>query len=92
MLFFVMELDRINASSTVREAAALRRHFGGIREAQCWQVADRRRIWKEIGNQVEVVDSCIEVLLSAGLSTKALREAHEKGVDITAAAFVEAST
>ena len=80
----------MNALCTKAEAEALRRHFEGIQGARCWQPADRRRIWKEIGNQVEVVNACIEVLLSAGLSTKALRGAHEKGVDITAAAFVEA--
>lgn len=61
-------------------------------------------IWQEIGSkaveislrvdvdvhQADDVDRCIEVLLTAGMSTPRLRQAALRGVDITSAAFSEA--
>ena len=61
---------------------------GSIQYAECSREADAQSIRREIGDQVHRVDHALHVLLTAGMSTPALREiAHS--VDIQHAAFSE---
>ena len=61
---------------------------GSIQYAQCSQEADAHSIRREIGDQVRHVDHAIHVLLTAGMSTPALRSiAHS--VNIKHVAFAE---
>ena len=88
-VFCVMEVDRINSISAVSEAEELRQGYqGSIQYAKCSQKADSESILGEIGDQVHRVDHAIHVLLTAGMSTPALRDiAHS--VNIKHAAFSE---
>eukprot|EP00434_Breviolum_minutum_P025850 symbB.v1.2.022853.t1/scaffold2032.1/size91878/5 len=89
IVFCVMEVDRINSRSTRSEEKELRQGYqGSIRSAKCLQKADAASIRTEIGDKVRDVDHAIQVLLSAGMSTPALREiAH--AVNIEQAAYSE---
>ena len=89
IVFCVMEVDRINSTSTRSEEEELRQGYqGSIQSAKCSQEADAASIRTEIGDKVRDVDHAIEVLLTAGMSTPALREiAH--AVNIEQAAFSE---
>ena len=61
---------------------------GSIEYAKCSQEADAHSIRREIGDRVHHVDHAIRVLLTAGMSTPALRSiAHS--VNIKHAAFAE---
>ena len=61
---------------------------GSIQYARCSQESDAQSIRREIGDQVHRVDHAIHVLLTAGMSTPALRDiAHS--VNIENAAFSE---
>jgi len=84
-----MEVDRINSKSNRSEEEELRRGYqGSIQSAECSQEADAASIRSEIGDKVHEVDHAIKVLLTAGMSTPALREiAH--AVNIEQAAFSE---
>ncbi|CAL1139553.1 unnamed protein product [Cladocopium goreaui] len=89
LAFCVMEVDRINARSAVSEAEELRQGYqGSIQYAKCSQAADAASIRREIGTQVDRVDHAIHVLLTAGMSTPALRDIAHR-VDIEHAAFAE---
>eukprot|EP00435_Cladocopium_sp_Y103_P057812 s529_g20.t1 len=89
LAFCVMEVDRINARSAVSEAEELRQGYqGSIQYAKCSQAADAASIRREIGGQVDCVDHAIHVLLTAGMSTPALRDIA-RVVDIEHAAFAE---
>lgn len=61
---------------------------GSIQYAKCSQAADAASIRREIGTQVDRVDHAIHVLLTAGMSTPALRDIAHR-VDIEHAAFAE---
>ena len=61
---------------------------GSIQYAKCSQQADADSIRAEIGDQVHRVDLAIHVLLTAGMSTPALRDIA-RSVDIRHAAFSE---
>ena len=62
--------------------------LGSIQYARCSSEADDQSIRREIGDQVHRVDHAIHVLLTAGMSTPALRDiAHS--VNIRHAAFAE---
>ncbi|CAJ1373665.1 unnamed protein product [Effrenium voratum] len=87
--FCVMEVDRVNAKSAVSEAKDLRRNYqGSVQYATCSQEADIVSIRREIGHNVHRVDHAIHVLLTAGMSTPALRDIA-RSVDIEHAAFAE---
>ncbi|CAJ1435608.1 unnamed protein product [Effrenium voratum] len=87
--FCVMEVDRVNARAAVSEAEQLRRNYqGSIRYATCSEESDAVRIRREIGYKVRRVDHAIHVLLTAGMSTPALRDIA-RSVDIEHAAFAE---
>ena len=89
IVFCVMEVDRINSKSNRSEEEELRQGYqGSIQSAECSQEADAASIRTEIGDKVSEVDHAIKVLLTAGMSTPALREiAH--AVNIEQAAFSE---
>ena len=61
---------------------------GSIRYATCSEESDAVRIRREIGYKVRRVDHAIHVLLTAGMSTPALRDIA-RSVDIEHAAFAE---
>ena len=86
----LMEIDRINEVFTAFEAQQLQRHYqGSIRFAKCSQAADAANISREIGEQTDAVDFAIQVLLKAGMSSPALREIAQAGVDVEQAAYAE---
>eukprot|EP00435_Cladocopium_sp_Y103_P042067 s2161_g11.t1 len=81
-------VDRVNAERTVLEAEQLRKGYrGSIHYADCTQPEDAQRIRQEIGRESDVVDYAIDVLLSAGMSTPALRDIAREGVDIQRTAY-----
>lgn len=88
ILFCVLEVDRVNAERTALEAEQLRKGYrGSIHYADCTQPEDAQRIRHEIGCKSDVVDYAIDVLLSAGMSTPALRDIAREGVDIQRTAY-----
>ncbi|CAK9020755.1 Uncharacterized protein SCF082_LOCUS15040 [Durusdinium trenchii] len=88
----LMEVDRISGNSTVVESEQLQKNYkGSIRHAECSEPADAVKIRAEIGGKREEVDYAIHVLLTAGMSTTALREVARSGVDIEYAAYSEIS-
>ncbi|CAE7745249.1 unnamed protein product, partial [Symbiodinium pilosum] len=64
-------------------------YTGSIENATCSRQEDDLRIRREIGTKVPDVDYAIEVLMSAGMSTPALRGIALKGVSIRQAANPE---
>ena len=57
--------------------------------AECARQSDAEGILQEIDDQQDAVDFAIHVLLTAGMSTPALRHIAEAGVDIEFAAYSE---
>ena len=55
---------------------------GSIQYAECSESSDAEKILSEIGPDCAVVDFAIQVLLTAGMSTTALRDIARAGVDI----------
>ncbi|CAK8987190.1 Uncharacterized protein SCF082_LOCUS869 [Durusdinium trenchii] len=89
---YLCEVDRINGRSTVLESNLLQKGYSGsIRHAQCSEPADAAKIEAEIGEKVLHVDYAIHVLLTAGMSSPALREIAGAGVEIEYAAYSEIS-
>ncbi|CAL1155901.1 unnamed protein product, partial [Cladocopium goreaui] len=94
--FCFMEVDRIQARSTVLEAKELQHGYrGSIEYATCSQETDETSIRKEIADQVDRVDHAIHVLLTAGMSTPLLRDIarmvsieHAAFSEVTAAVFL----
>ena len=62
---------------------------GSIKHAECSESSDAEKIWLEIGQELADVDFAIQVLLTAGMSTPALRDIAREGVDIENAAYSE---
>ena len=90
IFFFLLEIDRVSGESTVVEARQLRKGYAGsIQYAQCARQSDAAKIHREIEDQQDAVDFAIHVLLTAGMSTPALRHIAEAGVDIEFAAYSE---
>eukprot|EP00913_Durusdinium_trenchii_P005378 g5014.t1 len=88
--FLVAELDRVRSWHLAEEGQQLRKDFkGSIRFASCTRPGDMMNIWDEIGHKVDAVDNAIDVLISAGISSPALRSAAVKGVDITGAGHAD---
>mmetsp|Transcript_134622 Transcript_134622/g.340182 ORF Transcript_134622/g.340182 Transcript_134622/m.340182 type:complete len:644 (+) Transcript_134622:196-2127(+) len=93
VVFFLMsEMDRLHFNRLRLEAEALRESFTSIADAKASQEEDRRRILRDIGDQIEVVDGSIRVLLAAGMSTADLRGAAEAGADVTSMADLRLAT
>ena len=90
LYFLLAEVDRINCQAEAQEATALRNQYqGSIRHASCSEVQDEVNIRNEIGDQVDEVDKVIQVLLKAGMTSDALRDAHLQGVELRHAGFVQ---
>lgn len=88
--FLIAEMDRIRSDEIAKEGQQLRKHYEGtIRMAGCSQPSDMQNIWEEIGDKVHKVDTAINVLISAGLSSPSLRLAAESGVNIKGAGHAE---
>ena len=88
--FFLLEIDRVSGEMTAVEARRLRKGYGGsIKYAECARQSDAVKILQEIDDQQDAVDFAIHVLLTAGMSTPALRHIAEAGVDIEFAAYSE---
>lgn len=88
--FCLLELDRLRGESTVCEAQQLRQGYkGSIAHAECARLTDAVKIHQEIDDQQDAVDYAIHVLLTAGMSTPALRYISRAGVDIEYAAYAE---
>ncbi|CAE7223651.1 unnamed protein product, partial [Symbiodinium natans] len=80
---FFMDLDRVTCICGVLEAQQLAKGYqGSIVYAKCAQPEDEANIRGEIGDRMQSVDACIEVLLLAGMSSPALRELALAGIDI----------
>eukprot|EP00929_Paragymnodinium_shiwhaense_P044723 TRINITY_DN22936_c0_g1_i1.p2 TRINITY_DN22936_c0_g1~~TRINITY_DN22936_c0_g1_i1.p2 ORF type:complete len:133 (-),score=8.45 TRINITY_DN22936_c0_g1_i1:819-1217(-) len=77
------EIDRISTWQAQQEAVLLRRgYLGSIENAGCTVQRDAVLIRAEIGEAVTAVDTAVDVLLEAGMSTRSLRQAKELGVDL----------
>lgn len=87
---FLMEVDRINAIFITLEAQQLQQKYrGSIRFAECSQRTDAQNIGQEIGDRTHAVDFAIQVLLKAGMSSPAIRDIAQAGVDIEHAAYAK---
>eukprot|EP00931_Biecheleriopsis_adriatica_P068603 TRINITY_DN42533_c0_g1_i1.p1 TRINITY_DN42533_c0_g1~~TRINITY_DN42533_c0_g1_i1.p1 ORF type:complete len:457 (+),score=75.51 TRINITY_DN42533_c0_g1_i1:31-1401(+) len=81
--FIVAEADRIRIATTRKTIAQLRDGYSGsIQHAECSVATDEANIRSEIGNDIQAVDHSIQVLISAGMSSQALRTAEEAGVNV----------
>lgn len=83
LFFAIAEIDRITFVARDIEGKELRRNFqGSLRFASCSQLRDEEHIRLEIGNKVTQVDQIIQVLIAAGMTSPALRDAALQGVNI----------
>ena len=90
LYFLLAEVDRVSCQIEAQEAEALQHHYqGSIRHASCSEVQDEVNIRNEIGDQIDEVDKVIQVLLKAGMTSDALRDAHLQGVELRHAGFVQ---
>eukprot|EP00928_Gymnodinium_smaydae_P066030 TRINITY_DN4908_c0_g2_i4.p1 TRINITY_DN4908_c0_g2~~TRINITY_DN4908_c0_g2_i4.p1 ORF type:complete len:561 (-),score=84.72 TRINITY_DN4908_c0_g2_i4:226-1908(-) len=91
MLYFALaEVDRVRAIEADIEAKYLKFDYSGsARDANCSSVQDKHNILLEIEGSLPVVDGRIQALVEAGMSTEAIQQAQEAGVNIRCAAFAE---
>eukprot|EP00928_Gymnodinium_smaydae_P066036 TRINITY_DN4908_c0_g4_i1.p1 TRINITY_DN4908_c0_g4~~TRINITY_DN4908_c0_g4_i1.p1 ORF type:complete len:562 (-),score=54.15 TRINITY_DN4908_c0_g4_i1:293-1978(-) len=91
MLYFLLaEVDRIRAIEAKTEAMHLKFDYSGSAlDAGCSSEEDKHNIFVEIEGSLSVVDGTIQALVEAGMSTAALQQAQEAGVNIRCAAFAE---
>ena len=90
LYFLLAEVDRMNCQAERQEGEELRHQYeGSIRHASCSEIQDEVNIRDEIGDQVDEVDKVIQVLLKAGMTSDALRDAHLQGVELRHAGFVQ---
>ena len=88
--FILSELDRVNWQTEMQQAEELQNKFqGSVRQASCSDSSDELNIRNEIGDQVDEVDKVIQVLLKAGLTSDALRDAYLQGVELEHAGVVQ---
>ena len=88
--FILAELDRVHLSVASHEADLLENQYqGSLRQACCSEIRDEMNIRSEIGDQVDEVDKVIQVLLRAGMTSDALRDAHMHGVVLEHAGVVQ---
>ena len=88
--FLLAEVDRVNWRIAVHETEKLQKHYqGSISCARCTKPQDEINIRNEIGHQVHQVDKVIQVLLNAGMTSDALREAHLHGVRLQHSGVVQ---
>eukprot|EP00913_Durusdinium_trenchii_P021856 g20536.t2 len=81
--FLPEEVDRLHYAARELEGLQLRKHYqGSTRYASCSERHDEEKICQEIGEKAHSVDQVIQVLISAGMSSPALREAQMQGVSI----------
>lgn len=77
------EVDRVNWQTEKHEAEELEQSYqGSIRDASCLESQDERNIWNEIGTLADEVDKVIRVLMKAGMTSDALRDAYLKGAEL----------
>eukprot|EP00435_Cladocopium_sp_Y103_P050788 s128_g15.t1 len=90
MFFLIAELDRKKGIDLLKAAQQLSAGYqGSIYFASCSDETDMEHIWAEIDDKVQEVDSSINVLMSAGMSSPALRNVAAAGVNIEYAGHVE---
>ena len=88
--FLIAEIDRLTWQVAEHEAEQLHNQYqGSIRQASCSEVQDEANIRTEIGDQVDEVDDVIQVLLKAGMTSDALRDANLQGVELQHAGVVQ---
>ena len=88
--FLLAEIDRLNWQVAEHEAEQLHQQYqGSIRQASCSEMQDEVNIRNEIGDQVDEVDKVIQVLLKAGMTSDALRDANLQGVELQHAGVVQ---
>eukprot|EP00928_Gymnodinium_smaydae_P097381 TRINITY_DN8814_c1_g2_i1.p1 TRINITY_DN8814_c1_g2~~TRINITY_DN8814_c1_g2_i1.p1 ORF type:complete len:660 (+),score=32.44 TRINITY_DN8814_c1_g2_i1:53-2032(+) len=84
LLFFILaEFDAVRARHAQESGSQLRDGFTSIYDAQCSNADDRKKIMAEIEDRIIEVDIALQVLIKAGISTRRLRAASERGVDVT---------
>jgi len=86
LYFCASELDRLSANRARKEASQLHCGYEGVEAAKASVQSDKDRIMEDIGDKVQEVDAHIEVLISAGTSTRCLRAVAALGVDVRGAA------
>ena len=90
VFFLIAELDRKKGIDLLKAGQQLRHGYeGSICNASCSDSTDMEHIWAEIGDKVYDVDNSINLLVSAGMSSPALRRVASAGVDIEHAGHVE---
>lgn len=90
VFFVITELDRVRYLIARRQADQLQKGYtGSIRGAICSCAADEANIRAEIGSRTDEVDTTINLLVRAGLSTPSLRAAQRLGVEMAGAGFSE---
>ncbi|CAE8735718.1 unnamed protein product [Polarella glacialis] len=86
MVYFLFsEVDRVRLMQADEESESLRRGFTTVQNAECTSPVDSLNIKKEVQQEFFEVDEAIVVLMSAGMSTVALRAVHSYGADTTSA-------
>eukprot|EP00928_Gymnodinium_smaydae_P031809 TRINITY_DN23228_c0_g1_i1.p1 TRINITY_DN23228_c0_g1~~TRINITY_DN23228_c0_g1_i1.p1 ORF type:complete len:575 (-),score=43.93 TRINITY_DN23228_c0_g1_i1:236-1960(-) len=90
--FFVgCEVDRIRTCQFSQQAQLLKKGFTSVSAAGCSNGDDAKRIQTEIHSELAHVDDAVLVLRAAGMSTRRLRAAHARGVDVASAGTISAS-
>eukprot|EP00933_Yihiella_yeosuensis_P046015 TRINITY_DN4147_c0_g4_i1.p1 TRINITY_DN4147_c0_g4~~TRINITY_DN4147_c0_g4_i1.p1 ORF type:complete len:577 (+),score=77.95 TRINITY_DN4147_c0_g4_i1:74-1732(+) len=85
--FLCSEADCILQVRAIEESKQLSKDFTSVKLATCSEDKDNKAIRKEIEGKWEEVNSCVDVLRAAGMSTKRLRAIHSRGVCMEGAAY-----
>ena len=89
----VAEVDQLTRQATEASEESLQAGYSGSScSASCSREHDALRIRQEIGMRSSLVDSTIDVLLKAGMSTASLRRASEAGVNVQNAGDADHAT
>ena len=88
--FLLAEVDRVYWQAEEHETELLQHQYrGSIRQASCSESQDEINIRNEIGEHFDEVDKVIQVLMKAGMTSNALREASLQGVELRHAGVVQ---
>lgn len=93
LYFAVAEVDRVLGVAHSIEKAELAHGFETrtIRDAKCSFSSDEQSIWSEIGEEARQVDTALNVVMNAGISTPALRKIAQHGVRVKEAGYINYS-
>lgn len=93
VIFVLQEIDRVREDELQHEENELLKGYAGnIMRSTCASREDESRIWQDIDDNIPQVEHAIQVLIASGMSTPALMQAAQEGLDIRSAGHLYYAT